>query len=77
MREYLIVTNEAYTDPTGFLGNPDGERDGEGWVELKNPKEVVLGTYMADSDEKAIKDAAAEWKVSKEVLSFYPLAKVY
>ncbi|MGG1071286.1 hypothetical protein ABE178_15800 [Priestia megaterium] len=77
MREYLIVTNEAYTDPTGFLGHPDGERDGEGWVELKNSKEVVLGTYPADSDEQAIEEAAAEWKVSKEVLSFYPLAKVY
>jgi len=77
MKPYLVVTNEAYTDPTGFLSHPDGERGGEGWVEFKNAKEVVLGTYMADSDEQAIDMAAIEWEVSKEVLAFYPLSKIY
>ncbi|MEK4781049.1 hypothetical protein COM24_07350 [Bacillus toyonensis] len=75
MTDFLIVTCQSFTDPSGVLARPDGEPGGEGWISLPS-KEVVLGIYSATEEEDAIQKAAYEYGVSTEVLASYQLAKL-
>lgn len=72
-KKFLVVVQADYVDGVAILERPDGEFGGEGYVELKDSKEVVLGSYNAPSKEDAIEFAATSWEVSSEVLDAYEI----
>lgn len=69
---FLIVVSEEFTRDTQIANFPEADKnDSDNWSDFEG--EVVVGIYQSASLENAIKDAAINLGVSREMLEGYKL----
>lgn len=71
---YLVAVLAPYVDGCAIISNPLGEFGGEGYIEFKDTKQLVLGRWHANDQEEAISLAADQNDVSTEILTAYQLS---
>ena len=71
---YIVMVEAQYVDGCAIVDNPAGEFGGDGYVELKESKDLVLETLLAKSGEDAIEFVANQYDVSAEILVAHKLA---
>lgn len=71
-KNYLVVVESDFVRDAQLATVPEADHESDDWIDATG--QLVLGTYTAEEEDKAIEAAANEHHLSGDTLTAYPLA---
>lgn len=71
-KSYLVVVDSEFVRDTQLATVPEADHESDDWIDATG--QIVLGTYTAEEEDKAIEAAANEHHLSGDTLSAYQMA---